>query len=164
LIGEVFSHHYGDAQHLIAPETPHKQWEGLNELALAWIRSRSLELAKLLNGTSIDDLRKTLAEGFELGESIPDLTKRVTEYYGETNKVRSKMVARTETIAASNEGALQGYGDLGVEKVEWYTAMDERSEDCDICSPQHGVEYALDNSHGLIPAHPNCRCTWVPVL
>lgn len=163
LVGKVFERHYGDAQDLVAPEIPHaKDWEGLNEAALAWIRTHSLQLAKLLNGTSIDDLRKTLAEGFELGESVPKLTKRVTTYYGEANKVRSKMVARTETIAASNEGALQGYGDVGVEKVEWYTALDDRT--CDECGPQHGAEYGLKQSHGLIPAHPNCRCVWVPVI
>lgn len=165
LVGEVFNRHYGDAQGLVSPENPHadsKDWGLLNTIALAWIKSRSLELAQLLNNTSIDDLRKTLAEGFELGESIPKLTKRVTEYYGEANKVRARMVARTETIAASNEGALQGYGDLGVEKTEWYTAPDERR--CEECSTQHGVQYALKDSHGLIPAHPNCRCVWVPVV
>jgi len=162
LIGEVFNHHYSDAQDLIAPETPHKEWKGLSKPALAWIRTHSLELAKLLNGTSIDDLRGTLAEGFELGESVPKLTKRVTVYYGEANKVRSRTVARTETIAASNEGALQGYGDVGVEKVEWYTALDDRT--CDECGPQHGSEYPRKQASGRIPAHPNCRCTWVPIV
>lgn len=157
LIGQVFNHHYEDAQNLVSPENPHvdsKDWNLLNEFALEWIRSRSLELAELINGTSIEDLRRVLAEGFELGESIPDLTKRVTEYYGEAEKVRARMVARTETIAASNEGALQGYGELGVEKTEWYTAPDERR--CEECAAQHGVQYALSESHGLIPAHPNC--------
>jgi SPP1 gp7 family putative phage head morphogenesis protein len=119
-------------------------------------------LAKLINGTSIEDLQRVLAEGFELGESIDDLAKRVTEYYGEAEKVRARLVARTETIAASNEGALQGYGELGVEKAEWYTAPDERL--CEECAAQHGVQYALTESHGLIPAHPNCRCVWLPVI
>lgn len=71
-------------------------------------------------------------------------------------------MARTETIAASNEGALQGYGDIGVEKVEWYTAADDRT--CEECSPLHGSEYRLIESHGLIPIHPNCRCTWIPIV
>jgi len=165
LIGEVFNRHYGDAQGLVHPENPHtdsKDWGLLNTVALAWIQSRSLELAILLNNTSIDDLRRTLAEGFELGESIPKLSKRVEAYYGEANKVRARMVARTETIAASNEGALQGYQELGVEKAEWYAAPDGRL--CIECNANHTVEFNMKDTHGLIPAHPNCRCVWVPVI
>jgi HK97 family phage portal protein len=164
IIGEVFSHHYGDAQGLIAPENPHKDWTGLNELALAWIKAHSLELAKLLNETSIEDLRKVLAEGFAEGESIDDLTNRVLEYYGKANKIRARLVARTETVAASNEGALQGYGDVGVEEVQWYTAQDEKAEECEVCWPENNVTYKVSESHGLIPAHPNCRCCWIPVV
>jgi len=163
LIGEIFNRHHEDAQGLVAPDNPHTDtWGLLNTVALAWIRSRSIELAILLNDTSIDILEKTLAEGFELGESIDKLTKRVEVYYGEANRVRSRMVARTETIAASNEGALQGYENLGVEKVEWYAAPDERL--CIECNANHTVEFNIKDTHGLIPAHPNCRCVWVPVI
>jgi hypothetical protein len=69
------------------------------------------------------------------------------------------MVARTEVIAASNEGALQGYEHEGVEKVEFYPAPDA-DEECLILA---GV-YPINETHGVIPVHPNCRCTWIPLV
>jgi SPP1 gp7 family putative phage head morphogenesis protein len=63
---------------------------------------------------------------------------------------------------ASNEGALTGYGELGVEKAEFYAAIDERA--CDDCLALHQDVFTLEDSHGMIPIHPNCRCIWLPVV
>ena len=164
LLTKVLERHYQEAQDLVKPRNPHAAFKQVNEQALKWLKTRSLKLAKLLNGTTIEQLRETLSEGFTAGESVRKLSERVEEYYTRANRVRSTLVARTETIAAAVEGNLEGYKDAGVKTVEWYTALDERSEDCDICSTQHGVEYTLKESHGLIPAHPNCRCVFIPVV
>ena len=78
-------------------------------------------------------------------------------------KVRALKIARTETIAVSNEGALLGYEDSGVvEKSEFYAALDERV--CPDCNALHGKVYKLADSHGVIPVHPNCRCVMLPVV
>ena len=142
------------------PTPPHKTKQ-LNPRALEWIATRSLTLAKLLNGTTLEQLRPVLAEGFAAGESIPKITKRIEEYYGKANRIRSKMVARTEVLAASNEGNLQAYEELGVDTVQWYTAVDEMT--CDICEPYHGETFPVTESHGMLPAHPQCRCVWLSV-
>ena len=167
IIEQVFEHHYVDAQGLVKPEPPHSDVISgarikQNAHALEWIAKRSLLMAKLINGTSIDDLRATLAEGFEAGESVVKLRNRVEEYYGKANRVRAMMVARTETIAASAEGAIEGYKDLGVEQVEFYTALDERT--CEDCYFYQGNEYPTPESSGIIPVHPSCRCVWIPVV
>lgn len=162
ILTTVFENHYDDAVDLVRPRNPHTDSKQIDDIALLWLQTRSLELAKLLNGTTIERLRATLSEGFAEGESVAKLSKRVTEYYGQANKVRATMVARTETIAAAVEGNVQGYEKAGVDTVEWYTAVDGRT--CDICGPRHGDEYPVKGSHGLIPAHPNCRCVFVPVL
>ena len=136
-----------------------KQGGLLNETALAWIAKRSLSLAKMVNGTTKEQIRELLAKSFAEGESIPQIVKRLEQYYGETYKVRARMVARTETIAASTEGSIQGYEELDVEKLQWYTALDERV--CLICEPLHGNVYGIAESRGQIPAHPQCRCVWL---
>ncbi len=159
LLGKVFEAHYDDAITLTKPRNPHKQ---LNAAAIEWIKKHSLEAAKLINGTTLEELRATLAEGFEAGESIPQLTKRIEAYYGEANKVRSRVVARTETIAASAEGTVKGYQDVGVEKTEFYTALDERT--CEECMALHGEEYMVAKASGIIPVHPQCRCVWLPIV
>lgn len=131
----------------------------LNEAGLDWIATRSLELAQMVNGTTKEELRKVLAQGFEEGESITQLTKRIGTYYENGYERRAKMVARTEVIAASNEGALQGYEVEGITVVEFFPAADADEE----CLVLAGL-YPITETHGMIPVHPNCRCTWLPVV
>jgi HK97 family phage portal protein len=127
-----------------------------NPLVLEWIINHAFELARGLNDTSIKELRVLLAEGYALGESIPQLTQRIEGYFTLSASSRAEMIARTETINASNKGAEELYRSEGVQKVEWYTALgDERT--CEECGALHGNIYPI--SEGPRPAlHPNCRC------
>jgi len=134
----------------------------LNPLALEWIKNHSLTLAKGLNETTLKELQTLLSTGFELGESIPQLRRRIDDYY--SDKSRAEMVARTETIAASNEGAIQLYESEGVIKVEFYPALDERT--CEECMGVYNQSpiWTTAESHGMIPVHPNCRCVFLAVI
>jgi HK97 family phage portal protein len=152
LIEEVFTE---------AAEEAFKQFP-LDADALKWLATRSLALAKMVNGTTIEQLRPVLAEGFAAGESIPKLTRRIRDFYRNGYERRAATVARTEVIAASNEGSLWRYEKEGVEKAEFYAALDERT--CDECMDYHGNEYKIEEAHGLIPVHPNCRCTFIPIV
>jgi len=67
----------------------------------------------------MDALRKLLAEGFEQGESIQQLTKRIEGYFSENEKYRAELISRTEVISASNEGALHRYELEGIDKSEF---------------------------------------------
>lgn len=136
-----------------------KQEIVLDQIALEWIANRSLKLAQMVNGTTKDELRAVLAEGFEAGESSSQLARRIRGYYHDGYEKRAKMVARTEVIAASNEGALQGYESEGITKAEFYPAPDA----CDECLAEVG-EYPIEEVHGKIPVHPNCRCVWIPIV
>lgn len=49
----------------------------------------------------VDDLADTIAEGANLGESIPKLTARVDDVI-DSGTQRARLIARTETVAASN--------------------------------------------------------------
>ena len=163
LIAYVYESALRDIMESEEPEPAHRavKQEFLNPYALEWIATRSLTLAKLLNGTTIEQLREVLTAGFEAGESIPKITKRIEEYYTHANKVRSQMVARTEVITASAKGAEQGYRELGVQKVQWYTALDERT--CPDCMALHDNIYPIDE--GPRPAlHPSCRCVMLSVI
>ena len=131
----------------------------LSPEALEWIEARSLTLATMVNSTTKEELRLALKAGYEAGDSIQQLTKRIRVYYQDGYERRAKMIARTEVIAANNEGALQGYEKEGVTKAEFYPAPDA----CEICSPLAG-EYPIDEVHGMMPVHPNCRCVYLPIV
>ena len=161
IIHEIYQEHYTTTIEGLKPENPHKQAEFLAQDALEWIATRSLSLAKMVNGTTKDELRVALAEGFRLGEGTDKLAGRIEGYYRNGYERRAPMVARTETIAASAEGTREGYKDLGVKQVEWLTAIDERQ--CPDCEALNGERWALDEAT-MPPLHPNCRCCHLPVL
>ena len=131
----------------------------LDSFALDWIKLRSLTLAKSINKTTLEALRHELSLGFEAGESITQLSKRIEGYFTDNVKYRAEMVSRSETIAASNEGALHRYETEGVEKSEFYPSPGA----CELCVPLAG-EYPTREMHGMIPVHPNCRCVALPVV
>mgnify|MGYP001611725973 FL=1 len=128
----------------------------LDSYALEWIKLRSLTLAKSINKTTLEALRKELSLGFAAGESIQQLTKRIEGYFTENAKYRAEMVSRTEVISAFNEGHLHRYETEGVEKSEFFAAPDA----CEECLPLDGQIYPTKESHGIIPVHVNCRCRW----
>jgi SPP1 gp7 family putative phage head morphogenesis protein len=135
---------------------PSKALKQIDEFARTWILQRSLTLAKLINTTTMDAIRKALAEGFAEGESIQQLAKRIEGYFDGNARVRATMTARTEVISAYSEGQLHRYELEGVEKSEFYAAPDA----CDECQPLDGEVYTTKDSHGVIPVHVNCRCRW----
>jgi len=77
---------------------------------------------------------------------------------------RALTIARTEIIRAHAEGQLDTFEKLKVEKLgvmaEWSTAGDDRV--CGLCSDLEGVVITVREARGIIPRHPNCRCTYVP--
>ena len=131
----------------------------IDDFAKAWILQRSLTLAKSINVTTMDAIRKALAGGFEAGESIQQLTKRIEGYFTENEKYRAEMIARTEVITCSNRGANDRYQKEGIKEVEWYSAPDS----CPDCDALNGQIFPIDS--GERPAlHPNCRCVILPVI
>jgi len=83
-------------------------FELLDPQALEWIQTRSLKLATEINKTTMSDLKRVLSAGFERGDSIQQMTQNISGYF-DGAKYRAERVARTETIAASNEGTLRRY-------------------------------------------------------
>jgi len=131
----------------------------LDGFAREWIAERALKLATLINGTTMKDILATLQPGYELGETIPQLSKRIEMYFADSEKWRAAMVARTEIIAANNEAILHRLETNGVEKSEFYASPDA----CPQCTPYVGI-YPTRESHGMIPVHPNCKCRWFGVI
>jgi len=131
--------------------------------ALRWLKSRIGWAADEIGEETAALLADQLAKGFAEGESMEEIRKRVEAVFDECSRVRALRIARTETIMASNESALMGYEDTGVQRAQFYAGLgDERT--CDDCMALHDEIMTIDDSHGVIPVHPNCRCTWLPVV
>jgi hypothetical protein len=91
-------------------------------------------------------------------------------YAAKLLRQRARVIARTEIMAALNEGARESWrqaqrdGLLGPHAVkEWITTPDERL--CPLCAPMDGVQVRLkepfQTPEGPVqgpPLHPQCRC------
>lgn len=108
----------------------------------------------------------------EEAQLVSARVERQTNRYRERLlKARAETIARTETIAASNQGAMMYWetlvqdGTIPRERAfkVWVVTPDDRL--CPICEPLAGKEVPLADSFvskvGMVnapPAHPNCRC------
>lgn len=70
------------------------------------------------------------------------------------------------TIHAHAEGQLDGFEDLGIEEVGADVEFSTSDDDivCPICEKLKEAVYTIDAARGVIPVHPRCRCSWLPVI
>jgi phage putative head morphogenesis protein, SPP1 gp7 family len=111
------------------------------------------------------DIAKNLVELIEKGK-MADIS--IKDKLGRTisTKNRASLLARTECIAAHVNGAVEECIRMGYEKgqvyAEYIAGYDDRV--CDECSRLHLQVFTLEEIRGLIPMHPRCRCTFVPIV
>ena len=74
---------------------------------------------------------------------------------------RPNVIARTETVRIANAGLIDLYKDNKIENVRFLAALSDRT--CPICEGQNGQVFNINETIGVIPVHPMCRCSWVPV-
>jgi len=129
---------------------------------LDWLRVRNLEVLKGITQEMNKKIILELGEGIDQGEGIPNLSKRlqIGINFGEN---RARMMARTETMYAVNQGSLIRYTQAGIEKVEWLSAPIEEGRVCEECANLNGRIFPIDQVPP-IPVHPNCRCTTAPIV
>ena len=107
-------------------------------------------------------LEKTLTQSIIRGEAPLKTAKRIAQ---ETNVELSsaKRLVLTESAAMSNKASMDSYKELGVDEIEFVSALDGRT--CDICGAMDGKHFKTSEGIegiNLPPLHPNCRCTTFP--
>lgn len=127
-----------------------RPWQGGNFSDRVW-KNKSL-LANQLN----DKLRNGIIQGKSPFKIANDLSERM-----QVGRYQAQRLVRTEYMHVLNQGQIEGYKAKGYTKLKWHASKDERT--CEICGKHHGNEYEIDAAPHL-PAHPGCRCTFVPVI
>ena len=139
-----------------------------NPAAKKILQERVFKFAQEVNLTTQDRLRSQLAYAFDAGESIPQIEKRIANVFDIARGSRTNMIARTEIVGASNQGAFQGYKDSKI--VETKIWIDSRDQLVREAHKIDGEERKLNErfSNGLMHPHDpggaaeliiNCRCT-----
>lgn len=154
----------------------------INQKVREYIRARIDKLADETNDFTINEIEQTIAEGVANGDSVKKLRDRIRNVYDNADKVRAERIARTETLAASNEGANEAYIQSPLVKYkEWSTEIDG----CEFCQALDGKIIGVNSDFALTgqavdgdeggkyhvdytdikhpPLHPNCKCSILPV-
>lgn len=122
-------------------------------------------------------IRRSIVDSQIRGEGIGAALRRLAQALGvdtgRANRLanaglfaRIEMIARTEILRASNEGALAVY-EANADVLagwEWVATKDERT--CPICGALDGQVFAFEARQSPPPtgSHPRCRCTAAPAL
>lgn len=140
------------------------QPEALGKVAL--LAQRTFEDLRGVTSTMASQLNNILATGMINGSGAAEIAREMVARIDSLSAGRALTIARTEMIHAHSEGQLDAYKELGVQElginVEWSTAGDDRV--CPICAARQGEVLTVDEARGIIPIHPNCRCTWLPAV
>mgnify|MGYP003636220182 CR=1 FL=1 len=101
------------------------------------------------------------------GESWDWAERRMKDYIDPTGKIYPKhyytRIARTEPRRVVENAHLSGLKKAGFQQVQRLVTVDDVT-DKDTCVPFENAVYPIDKSGGVIPAHPNCRCTFTAYI
>jgi SPP1 gp7 family putative phage head morphogenesis protein len=114
-----------------------------------------------IQGETVYQAQKRLAEA--LGIAIGRRTK-ADRASNSAAFARTELIARTELLRASNNGALATYranSDI-LRGWEWKAALSGRT--CPECGALDGKVFAFTDRQQPPPLHGRCRCTSLPVL
>lgn len=128
------------------------------------LATRSFEQLKGVTSAMGADMNRIMAQAIADGLGAEETARRLMDSLDSLTSGRAMTLARTEIIHAHAEGQLDAFDRLGVTslglKAEWSTAGDDHV--CPLCQEKEGKLYTVEAARGLIPLHPNCRCTWIP--
>ena len=127
----------------------------------------------------LDDVRDTLEEGMNQGETLADVAKRIRATVAAEAKtperggtyVRAERIARTEAHTATGFARFEAFDQAGVEEHEWSTSHDEFVRDSHDDMEGETVVVGEPFSNGCkFPGDPaggpsesiNCRCINLP--
>ena len=150
-----------------------------------WIDKKTFKLVREANSTTKEHLSEAVVEGIEEAvkqgynenETIDEITERLEEVHDFMMEGRAELIARTESLSATNAGQLEGLKRTGIEKKEWLSSRDSRvreSHDAldgdvvgineDFISISGDHLNAPGDSSASIGEIANCRCTIIPVI
>lgn len=133
---------------------------------LELLATRSYNLLDGISNTMSDRMALILAEGLAHGKAPVVIAREMRKVVQGLTKNRALMIARTEIMNAHAEGTLDSFQLLGISEVEaeveFSTAGDELV--CKTCASLEGKVYKVADARGVIPVHPNCRCSWSTIV
>jgi SPP1 gp7 family putative phage head morphogenesis protein len=125
------------------------------------LATRTFEELKGVTSVMAADMNRVLSDAVAHGRGSRWAAKEISEQTGISRK-RAFRISRTEIVHVTAESMLDSLERLGESAVTALVEFTTAGNPCPICAGLSGKIYTIDEAHGIIPQHPNCRCMWVP--
>lgn len=130
------------------------------------IKDNAFKLIKGKSNEQIEKMRRELTNmvlaGTATKQNVRDMIQKVLD----TDKSYAELVAQSELSTVYNMGTikrLKEYEKISGKRIRKYWHGFKYSErTCKYCRPRIGGIYDLDDESETLPAHPACRCIWLP--
>lgn len=135
-----------------------------NDRAVQWAQDRVGNLITQVSDTTRQAVNELAADAIAEGLTNDELAGRIGDAFAFSDD-RADMIARTETANAETQGSLAGYRESGVVEAKEWSADELACDECDgLDGEQVGLDEPFSDGSDGPPAHPDCRCTVVPVI
>lgn len=131
----------------------------LSSLALLLLKTK--EEIKGVTSAMTQQIGREIIDNITGGSSPEYVTRRVINRLNKIGRTRAKQVADDSIVKDHNWSKLDIWVEYGVAELallaEWRTARDDRV--CELCAPQDGKIFPIEDFYLMLPVHPNCRCS-----
>ena len=139
-----------------------------DEDTLDFIQNHSFELLKGHSQTKIEQIRSKLGDLFLKGKANKATVRAEIQRILGVNKSKAEEIAQTELSMAYNHGVLKRLKDYenltGKKPKKYWHGFKYSASTCEYCRHRIGSVYDIDDDTESLPAHPRCRCIWLPIL
>lgn len=145
-----------------------------------FIKQREQRFSTRINDTTWQQLSDSLQQGYDAGEALSDLIKRVENVMGDRIASSGEAIARTEIVGDMNGGTREGWQQSGVvDGKGWLASLDDRTRETHVDAHKKyqadpiplDDDFEVGDGTGPGPGEidaveevVNCRCTLTPVV
>ena len=130
------------------------------------IKDNAFKLIKGKSNEQIEAMRRELTNMVLAGTATKQNVRDMIEKVLDADKSYAELVAQTELSTVYNMGTikrLKEYKKMSGGKMQKYWHGFKYSDNtCEYCRPRIGGIYELEDESETLPAHPRCRCAWLP--
>jgi len=118
--------------------------------------ARNLSALEGMTDATAREMRRVLTEGLAAGDGPQDIADALADRIEKVGKTRANTIARTEIMHSHNRARATEWQRAGIQQVDILIAPDA----CPQCQAlKAGAPYPVEGAAGLLPQHPNCRCS-----
>jgi HK97 family phage portal protein len=173
-----------------------KDFNVRNLFGEAWFNDYNLKFATEISQTSADEIKKIFEQAMREGWTVPEMQAQLEILFNQwidgggdaaqfaldrLPPQRTELIARDQTLRASNAGADALYRDWGVAQKEWWATPDDLTRESHQIGAAFGQpplvvgmndKFTVGRSQLSYPGDPTgaledviqCRCTLLPVI